>query len=221
MKFDACILGGELPLGRGGVGVSAFDPSGRFRGHGAGVGQTPVQALAGQHAEFRFGHVQPTAVLGRVRELKLVQQPARLRRRKRLVQRGAGVGVEVVHHQRDPLGLGENPPPPVGGRLRPRSWRRDPPSRPPAASSPAARNTTADGPRRCARIRRRNGPHGPARWVAECAFPSRIAWSSRPCTPPDASGHAGACTRPAPAPSRTRRPRPAWVQCTTSAAARV
>ena len=85
MKFDACILGGERPLGRGGVGISAFEPSGRFRGHGVGVGQTPVQARAGQHAELRFSPIQPTPALGRVRELKLVQPPARLRRRKRLV----------------------------------------------------------------------------------------------------------------------------------------
>lgn len=47
-----------------------------------------------------------------------------------------------------------------------------------------------------------DGPRAPARVAVPHAFPSRIAWPSRPCTPPDEPGHAGECTRPAPAPSR-------------------
>ena len=41
-------------------------PGAHFSLERLGVGDAPVEALAGQHGEFRFGHVKPTAVLGRV-----------------------------------------------------------------------------------------------------------------------------------------------------------
>lgn len=46
-------------------------------------------------------------MLGRVVELKPPQHPARLRRRECLVQRTGRVGGEIVHHNRDFLGLWE------------------------------------------------------------------------------------------------------------------
>ena len=42
--------------------------------------QSPVQALAVHDVDLRLRHVQPTAVLGRVVELDLVQEPTRLLR---------------------------------------------------------------------------------------------------------------------------------------------
>ena len=90
MKLDARIVGGESPFRRGRAGFAAFCPGGCFLAHGFDVGQTPTQALEGQDAELAFGHVQPTAVLGRLGELKLLDQPAHLGRRKRLVQGGDG-----------------------------------------------------------------------------------------------------------------------------------
>ena len=95
MQFDARVIGGESPLGGSCATVAALRPSGHFLLDGLDIGATPVQALPVHRAELDFGHVQPTAVLGRVHELKLVQQPERLRRFERLVQRGASVGVEV------------------------------------------------------------------------------------------------------------------------------
>lgn len=51
----------------------------RFVAHSVGVGQTPIQTLADQDAEPVFGHVQSTAVLRCVDELKsgISQAPSR------------------------------------------------------------------------------------------------------------------------------------------------
>ena len=78
MQFDASILGGELPLGRGPAGVAACRPGGGLPVDGVDVRQAPVQALAVHRAELDFGHVQPTAEIGRVHEFQLLQQPARV-----------------------------------------------------------------------------------------------------------------------------------------------
>src|SRR6516164_8697166 len=73
-----------------------------LRAQGLAV-QPPVQALPVHDADLGLRHVQPTAVLGRVVELDLVQQPPGLRRRERLIQAGPVVGVQVVLHQADLL----------------------------------------------------------------------------------------------------------------------
>lgn len=73
--------------------------------HGLDVGDTPAQALAHHHVDLDLCHVEPAAVLGRVHELEAIPQRLGLLRREGLVQRGRAVRVEVVHHQRDALGL--------------------------------------------------------------------------------------------------------------------
>jgi hypothetical protein len=50
--------------------------------------------------------LQPAAVLRGVVQLQLVGQPLGLGRRERRIQRRRRVGVEVVLHQHDPLGVG-------------------------------------------------------------------------------------------------------------------
>jgi hypothetical protein len=60
--------------------------------------QPTIQALPVHDADFRLGHVQPTAMLGRVVELDLVQQPTRHLRPKCLIQAGAVVqaGIQLL-----------------------------------------------------------------------------------------------------------------------------
>ena len=70
-----------------------------------GVGDAPVQALPGQHAQLQLGHVQPRRVLRRVMKFQSRRQPPRLLRRERLVQRPDRVRVQVVQHHPDDHGL--------------------------------------------------------------------------------------------------------------------
>ena len=49
-----------------------------LRGTKLVVGNAAGEALAGQHAEFAFSHVQPTAVLGRVVPLEPLDEAAGL-----------------------------------------------------------------------------------------------------------------------------------------------
>ena len=60
-----------------------------------------IQTLLDEDVEFDLGHVQPTAVLGRVDELETIPQRFGGRGRKRLVERARAVSIEIVHHERD------------------------------------------------------------------------------------------------------------------------
>jgi hypothetical protein len=57
-----------------------------------------VEALPRQHREFDFSHIKPAPVLGRVMDLELFHKAPRLGRRKRLVERGGRVRIQIVHH---------------------------------------------------------------------------------------------------------------------------
>ena len=64
------------------------------------------EALAGQHAEFAFSHVQPTAVLGRIVPFEPpLDEAAGLLGREGFIERGRLVGVEIVLHEHDLAGL--------------------------------------------------------------------------------------------------------------------
>ena len=55
-----------MPVGLGMVLVSVVLPCVDFAGEDFLVGDAAVQTLGSENAEFGFGHVEPTAVLGRV-----------------------------------------------------------------------------------------------------------------------------------------------------------
>jgi hypothetical protein len=57
LEFDAGVGGGELPVDLGVVLVAAGPPCGDFLGEGLLVSDASIEALAGEHAEFGFGHV--------------------------------------------------------------------------------------------------------------------------------------------------------------------
>src|SRR3954452_9250270 len=81
--------------------VAVVLPCADFVGEDFLVGDAAMQTLRRQHGEFGFGHVEPTAVLGRVMPFEAFDEPARLGRRKGLIERGWLVDVEIILHQHD------------------------------------------------------------------------------------------------------------------------
>ena len=76
-------------------------PCADFVGEDLLVGDAAIQALRGEHAEFGFGHVEPTTVLGRIVPFEALDEPTRLGGREGFVERCGLVGVEIVLHQYD------------------------------------------------------------------------------------------------------------------------
>src|SRR5512132_3417610 len=64
LELDAGIGGGEAPVDPAAGGIAGGLPGGDFAFQRRPVGQPPVQALLGQHAQLDLGHVQPAAMLG-------------------------------------------------------------------------------------------------------------------------------------------------------------
>ena len=62
LKFDACLLGCEVPIGLGVAAVAIALPRCDFRNECVMVRDTAVEALRGQDAEFGFSQVEPAAV---------------------------------------------------------------------------------------------------------------------------------------------------------------
>ena len=91
----AGIGGAELPvdalLGR----VADLRPRGDQRVDRGLRRHARGQGLPRQDAQFRFGHVEPTAVLGRKHQLYALGQAARLCGRKRPVG-GVGMGIQII-----------------------------------------------------------------------------------------------------------------------------
>src|SRR6266699_7243236 len=106
LEFDARVSGGEAPIDGGFSGIAGLVPRADL-GHQSGfVGDAAIQALAVQHTQLDLGHVERTPVLWRVMDLQLVGQTLGFSRLEDFVQRARRVGVEVIHHQRDQLGVG-------------------------------------------------------------------------------------------------------------------
>src|SRR6266536_3227697 len=106
LELDPGILGREAPVDATTGSVACRLPGHDLPLQRQPIGHPPIQALLRQHAQPDLGHVQPAAMLGRVVQLEPVGQPLGLSRLERLVQRRRGVGVEVVLHQHDLLGIG-------------------------------------------------------------------------------------------------------------------
>ena len=65
-EFNAGVFGCELAIGFGVVFVTIFFPGCDFLEQGCAIGNAAVETLASQHGEFGLGHIEPTAVFGRV-----------------------------------------------------------------------------------------------------------------------------------------------------------
>src|SRR3954447_25433809 len=84
LELDARVLGREAPVDAVSGGIAVGDPGGHFLLDSRPVGQPAVQALALQDTQLDLGHVEPTAMLGRVMDFQLVGQALRLGRWERL-----------------------------------------------------------------------------------------------------------------------------------------
>ena len=66
-----------MPVGFGVALVAVVVPCGDFAGEDLLVGDAAIQTLRGENAEFGFGQVEPTAVLGRVVPFEALDEPVR------------------------------------------------------------------------------------------------------------------------------------------------
>ena len=60
------------------IGIALLLPGRDLVDEGLFVGDTAVEALGGQNAEFGFCEIKPTAVLGRIVPIRSAQQAAAL-----------------------------------------------------------------------------------------------------------------------------------------------
>src|ERR1700704_142536 len=107
LEFDAGGIGCELPVGFGVMGIAVSLPCGDVVDEDLLVGDAAVEALRRENGEFGFRHIEPTAVLWRVMPFEPLDEPSCFVRWKSLVQRCGFMGVEVVLHQNDFLGVRE------------------------------------------------------------------------------------------------------------------
>ena len=96
-----------MPVGFGVVVVAVVLPCGDFVGEDLLVGDAAIQTLRREHAEFGFGHVEPTAVLRRVMPFEALDDPTRFGGGESFVKRGRLVGVEIILHQHDLCRVGK------------------------------------------------------------------------------------------------------------------
>ena len=104
-QANAGVGGGETPLHFGPFAISGLSP-----GQQLGVElfwpiDPSIQTLPRQHAELNLGNVQPASMLGRMDQFELMRNPQSFGWLKRLIERAQLVRVEIVTHERDPLGV--------------------------------------------------------------------------------------------------------------------
>src|SRR3954454_904096 len=87
--------------------VADLLPGIHFLDQGLLVGDTSVETLRGQDAEFGFCHTKPTAVFGRVVPLEPLDEAACLCGGKSLVERSRFVSAEIILHEDDFRGAGK------------------------------------------------------------------------------------------------------------------
>src|SRR3972149_3954328 len=105
-ELDAGIGSSESPIYLACAGIPALLPRADLLMEGRLVGDPSVQTLPTQNTQFDLGHIEPTAVLGRVVNLQLVGKAPRRRGavsgplglgwRKRFIQRAWAMGVELI-----------------------------------------------------------------------------------------------------------------------------
>src|SRR5712692_10835445 len=80
LEFHSGVGGGELPVDPHLLSVAVTLPGGDFAWQGGEVWHATVETRPSQYASLDLRHVEPTAVLGCVVSLQLVDQPPRLLR---------------------------------------------------------------------------------------------------------------------------------------------
>jgi hypothetical protein len=104
LELDASIRRGEAPVDADRLPIAFGLPSGYLLFQFGARADATLQTWPSEHREFNLGHVQPTAVFGRVMQFQLLDQTARLGWLKHLLQGSQGMRVQVIHDQHDLLG---------------------------------------------------------------------------------------------------------------------
>src|ERR1700732_2062728 len=105
LEFDSWVGGGEMAIGCRGGGLLVGLPNGDFVYEGLLVRDAAIEALGRKDAEFGLGHIEPTAVLWRVMPFEPFGQPPCFGGGKSFIKRSLGMGIEIVLHQNDFLGV--------------------------------------------------------------------------------------------------------------------
>ena len=95
-EFRACIVGGESPIHFAFGDVATDFPCVNLAGQVFAILHPPVEALAAENSQFCFGHVEPTAMLGRVVDFELRQNALGFRGSESFIEGGRFVGIEIV-----------------------------------------------------------------------------------------------------------------------------
>ena len=74
-KFCTCVSGEKVPVYLGLSVVPVVLPGTDVASHGYQIGNSAIQALPVQGAKLDLGHVEPTAMLGRVMDFEAFRQP--------------------------------------------------------------------------------------------------------------------------------------------------
>jgi hypothetical protein len=106
-QFDPGVGRCEVATCLGVFSISIGLPGTDFLDQRLRVGNAAVEALRGQGAEFGFGEIKPTAVLGGVVPFETLDQTASLDGRERFVKRGLAVDVAIILDEHDGLGVGK------------------------------------------------------------------------------------------------------------------
>ena len=88
-----------MPICLGIMFVSVFFPGGDFPGQGRFIGDSAIEALGGEDAEFRFGHVEPASMLGSVMPFEALREAARFRGWEGGIEGGRRVRAQIVLDQ--------------------------------------------------------------------------------------------------------------------------
>ena len=107
LEFNPSIGCGELPVGLGVIGIAIVLPSSNFVYQGLLVRDAAIEALRRKDAEFGLCHIEPTAVLWSVVPFEPFGQPPCFGGGKSFLERSLGMGVEIVLHQNNFLGVEE------------------------------------------------------------------------------------------------------------------
>lgn len=77
LELDARLLGREAPVHGDFLGVPGRFPGSGFLPEGLLIGKAPIQTLLSQRRQFNLGHVQPTAMFGRIVQFQPLDQAPR------------------------------------------------------------------------------------------------------------------------------------------------
>jgi hypothetical protein len=96
---------GEHPLDACTTLVALLFPRLDFTDEAFTLADLAVQALAPQHANFEFHHIQPARMLRGIMEFQALENPVRLLSREGFVERARSMRRQIIQHYADKIGF--------------------------------------------------------------------------------------------------------------------